>query len=132
MAAAETLPLAASAGLGRAKRIDDARGRYIESVKNSFPKGFASTASRSSSIAPMAPPTSVAPTALWELGAEVVPIGVAPDGTNINHECGADPPALHAGAVVATRRRHRHRARRRCRPADRRRREAARSSTATS
>ena len=65
----------------------------------------------------------VAPEALWELGAEVIPLGVTPDGLNINDDCGSTAPAAAAGDGGRERRRHRHRARRRRRPADRRRRE---------
>jgi phosphoglucosamine mutase len=63
----------------------------------------------------------VAPSALWELGADVVAIGVTPNGTNINDGVGSTAPARLSETVVGKRRRHRHRARRRCRPADRRR-----------
>ena len=58
----------------------------------------------------------VAPTVLWELGAEVIPIGVSPDGFNINANCGSTHPERAAGARRHARRRHRHRARRRRRP----------------
>ena len=73
----------------------------------------------------------VAPEALWELGAEVIKIGVEPNGRNINDKCGSTVArrAVRQGARDA--RRHRHRARRRCRPRRDRRREGPASSTAT-
>jgi phosphoglucosamine mutase len=84
--------LAPSAELGRAKRIDDAPGRYIEFVKSSFPKGM--TLERLKVVIDCAHGAAykVAPTVLWELGADVIPVGVEPNGTNINRDCGAVHP----------------------------------------
>ena len=74
--------------LGRAKRLDDAGGRYIEFVKNTFPKGLRLDGLKVVIDCANGAAYKVAPTVLWELGAEVVPMGVAPDGTNINSNCG--------------------------------------------
>src|ERR1044072_358463 len=84
--------LAPSAELGRAKRIDDAPGRYIEFVKSSFPKGLSLAGLKVVVDCANGAAYKVAPTVLWELGAEVIPMGVEPNGTNINRECGAMHP----------------------------------------
>src|SRR5262249_2987317 len=76
-------------GLGRAKRIDDAPGRYIEFVKNTFPKGLSLAGLKIVIDCANGAAYKVAPTVLWELGADVVPIAVEPNGTNINRDCGA-------------------------------------------
>jgi phosphoglucosamine mutase len=81
--------LAASAKLGRAKRLDDAAGRYIEFVKNTFPRGLRLDGLKVVVDCANGAAYKVAPTVLWELGAEVVPIGVQPDGFNINKDSGA-------------------------------------------
>ncbi len=81
--------LAPSAQLGRAKRIDDAQGRYIEFVKSSFPKGLSLEGLRVVVDCANGAAYKVAPTVLWELGADVVAIANEPDGTNINAGCGA-------------------------------------------
>ena len=75
-------------GLGRARRLDDAGGRYIEFVKSSFPRGLRLDGLKVVVDCANGAAYRVAPTVLWELGAEVVPLGVAPDGLNINRECG--------------------------------------------
>src|SRR5690242_21407696 len=79
--------LAPSAELGRAKRIDDAPGRYIEFVKSSFPKGLSLAGLKVVIDCANGAAYKVAPTVLWELGAEVIPMGVEPNGTNINRDC---------------------------------------------
>jgi phosphoglucosamine mutase len=84
--------LAASPELGRAKRIDDAPGRYIEFVKSSFPKGMSLEGLKVVIDCAHGAAYKVAPTVLWELGADVIPVGVEPDGTNINRNCGAVHP----------------------------------------
>lgn len=84
--------LAAPDQLGRAKRIDDAAGRYIEFVKATFPKGLRLNDMRIVIDCANGAAYKVAPTVLWELGAEVISIGVNPDGFNINKECGATHP----------------------------------------
>jgi phosphoglucosamine mutase len=74
--------------LGRAKRLDDAGGRYIEFVKGSFPKRLRLEGLRVVIDCAHGAAYKVAPTVLWELGAEVIPLGVSPDGLNINRDAG--------------------------------------------
>jgi phosphoglucosamine mutase len=81
--------LAPSAKLGRAKRIEDAPGRYMEFVKSSFPRGQTLDGLRIVVDCANGAAYKVAPTILWELGADVIAIGAEPDGTNINQNCGA-------------------------------------------
>jgi len=92
---------AAPSQLGRARRMDDARGRYVEFVKSSFPRGMRLDGLKIVVDCAHGAAYKVAPTVLWELGAEVVPIGVAPNGTNINERCGATYPETLAEAVLA-------------------------------
>ncbi|QEX23983.1 phosphoglucosamine mutase [Hypericibacter adhaerens] len=101
MAAHETLQAAPSAELGRALRLDDARGRYMEAVKRSFPKSLNLDGLKIVVDCAHGAAYRVAPTVLWELGAEVVAIGDAPDGFNINRECGATAPAALQKRVIA-------------------------------
>jgi phosphoglucosamine mutase len=75
-------------GLGRARRLDDAGGRYIEFVKNSFPRGLRLDGLKVVVDCANGAAYRVAPTVLWELGADVLPLGVTPDGLNINRDCG--------------------------------------------
>jgi phosphoglucosamine mutase len=89
MAAGETQKLAPSAQLGRARRIDDAAGRYMEFVKSSFPKGLRLEGLRIVIDCAHGAAYKVAPTVLWELGADVIAIANEPNGTNINDGCGA-------------------------------------------
>jgi phosphoglucosamine mutase len=89
--------------LGRAKRLDDAGGRYIEFVKQSFPKGLRLDGLRVVVDCAHGAAYKVAPTVFWELGAEVFSIGVSPDGTNINRECGALSPEQMRQEVIARR-----------------------------
>jgi phosphoglucosamine mutase len=92
--------LAAPADIGRARRLADAEGRYIEAVKSSAARGLDLTGLKIVVDCAHGAAYKVAPTVLWELGAEVVPLGVAPDGTNINRECGStDTAALRARVV---------------------------------
>ncbi len=93
--------LAAPDRLGRAMRLDDARGRYIEFVKNSFPKGLNLDGLKIVVDCANGAAYKVAPTVLWELGAEVVATGVDPDGININRDCGTVAPAAMQARVVA-------------------------------
>jgi phosphoglucosamine mutase len=81
--------LAAPAKLGRAKRIDDAQARYVEIVKATFPKHLTLKGLRIVIDAANGAAYKVAPVALYELGAEVFPIGVEPNGFNINEEVGS-------------------------------------------
>ena len=87
--------------LGRAKRLDDAPGRYIEYVKSTFPKGKRLDGMKIVVDCANGAAYKIAPTVLWELGAEVVPIGVKPNGTNINDKCGSTYPAALQEAVRA-------------------------------
>jgi phosphoglucosamine mutase len=89
--------------LGRAKRLDDAGGRYIEFVKQSFPKGLRLDGLRVVVDCAHGAAYKVAPTVFWELGAEVFPIAVTPDGLNINRECGALAPEQMRREVLARR-----------------------------
>ena len=86
--------------LGRAKRLDDAGGRYIEFVKSSFPKGLRLDGLRVVIDCAHGAAYKVAPTVLWELGAEVVALGVTPDGLNINRDSGTMAPQAMQRAVV--------------------------------
>jgi len=81
--------------LGKAKRLDDAVGRYIEYAKNSFPRGLRLDGLKIVVDCANGAAYKVAPTVLWELGAEVIPVAVNPDGFNINKECGS----LHTEAM---------------------------------
>jgi phosphoglucosamine mutase len=93
--------LAASALLGRARRLEDAAGRYIENAKASFPRGLTLDGIRVVVDCAHGAAYRVAPTVLRELGAEVIAIGVSPDGTNINHECGSTHPRYLCAEVLA-------------------------------
>ncbi len=87
-----TKKLAKSAALGRAKRIDGVQDRYIEFAKRTLPRNLSLDGMRIVVDCANGAAYSVAPAALWELGAELVSIGVEPDGFNINHECGSTAP----------------------------------------
>lgn len=95
--------LAGPKKLGRVARIDDAQARYIEIVKASFPRNMSLAGLRVVIDCAHGAAYKVAPLALYELGAEVVPLGVKPDGFNINDECGSTYPALLAKTVKETR-----------------------------
>ena len=84
--------LAKPADLGRAKRIEDAQARYIEFVKGTFPKKLRLEGLKVVIDCANGAAYKVAPAALWELGADVIPIGVEPNGFNINKECGSTSP----------------------------------------
>ena len=75
--------------LGRAKRLDDAVGRYIEYAKYTFPRGLRLDGLKIVVDCANGAAYKVAPTVLWELGAEVIPVAVNPDGFNINKGCGS-------------------------------------------
>src|ERR1700731_3006995 len=81
-------PRAAPAHLGRAKRLDDAGGRSIEFVKASLPRRLRLDGLKIVVDCANGAAYKVAPTVLWELGADVIPLGVSPDGLNINRDCG--------------------------------------------
>jgi phosphoglucosamine mutase len=92
--------LAASESLGQAQRLDDALGRYIEFVKNSFPRGLRLDGLKVVVDCANGAAYKVAPTVFYELGAEVVPVAVEPDGFNINEDCGATAPGNLCQAVL--------------------------------
>jgi phosphoglucosamine mutase len=99
----ETEPkLAKSELIGRARRIDDARGRYIHFAKSTFPENLRLDGLKVVIDCANGAAYHVAPEALWELGAEVVPIGVTPNGLNINEDCGSTKPQLLQETVVAS------------------------------
>jgi phosphoglucosamine mutase len=87
--------------IGRAKRIDDGRYRYVERVKSSFPRQMRLDGLKVVVDCANGAAYKVAPETLWELGAEVIPVGVAPNGTNINQSCGSTHPQVAAETVVA-------------------------------
>ncbi len=87
--------------LGRAMRLDDAQGRYLEFVKRTFPKELSLEGRKIVVDCANGAAYRVAPTVLWELGAEVIPIGVEPDGLNINKDCGSNSPDAMREQVVA-------------------------------
>ena len=91
--------LAEPRDLGRVVRVDDSQARYIEIVKATFPRNMGLNGLRVVIDCAHGAAYKVAPAALWELGAEVIPIGVEPNGLNINEECGSTHPKAMAKAV---------------------------------
>ncbi len=87
--------------IGRAKRIDDGRYRYVERVKSSFPRQLRLDGLKVVVDCANGAAHRVAPETLWELGAEVIPMGVSPNGHNINEGCGSTHPQAAAEMVVA-------------------------------
>jgi phosphoglucosamine mutase len=87
-----TKHLAKGRELGRAKRIDGVHDRYIEFAKRTLPRNLSLEGLRVVIDCANGAGYRVAPDALWELGADVIPIGVEPDGFNINRECGSTAP----------------------------------------
>jgi phosphoglucosamine mutase len=100
MEKADTGDLAEPQALGRAQRLEDARGRYTEYVKGTFPKEISLEGLKIVVDCANGAAYKVAPTVLWELGADVVPMAVAPDGFNINRECGATATDALARRVI--------------------------------
>ena len=94
--------LAKSEMIGRARRIDDARGRYVQFAKDTFPENLRLDGLKVVLDCANGAAYHVAPDALWELGAEVIPLGVSPDGLNINDHCGSTHPELMQETVVAS------------------------------
>lgn len=92
--------LAPPKALGRAARLEDAAGRYIEAAKATFPRGHTLDDLRIVVDCAHGAAYRVAPTVLWELGATVVGLGVEPDGFNINKECGSAVPEHLCAQVV--------------------------------
>src|SRR5262245_57250003 len=91
--------LAKSADLGRAKRIDGVRDRYIEFAKRTLPRNLSLEGLRVVIDCANGAAYQVAPEALWELGAEVIRFGVEPNGFNINKDCGSTEPGALAAKV---------------------------------
>ncbi len=94
--------LAAAENIGRAKRIDDAQARYIEYVKRTFPRRLTLENMRIVVDCANGAAYRVAPTVFWELGAEIIALGVSPDGMNINDECGSTFPEAMCRKVMET------------------------------
>jgi phosphoglucosamine mutase len=100
VAGEKAVTLSAADKLGRARRLDDARGRYIEIAKSTFPKGLRLEGLKLVVDCANGAAYNLAPKVFYELGAEVIPIGVDPDGFNINRDCGATAPETMRQAVV--------------------------------
>jgi phosphoglucosamine mutase len=94
--------LVAADKIGRAKRIDDARGRYVHFAKSTFPDRLRLDGLKVVIDCAHGAAYHVAPDALWELGAEVVTLGTSPDGTNINAGCGSTAPEALRETVIAS------------------------------
>ena len=92
--------LVGSRDLGRARRMEDAQGRYIEAVKAAFPSNLSLDGLKVVVDCANGAGYKVAPRVLYELGAEVIPIGVEPNGFNINDRCGATVPQSMRARVV--------------------------------
>ena len=86
--------------IGRAKRLEDAEGRYIEFAKRTLPRGMRLDGLKIVIDCANGAAYNVAPAALWELGADVVRIGVQPDGFNINKGCGSTDTDLMCRTVL--------------------------------
>jgi phosphoglucosamine mutase len=95
------IDLAAADDIGRAKRIDDAMGRYVEYAKTTFPAGLRLDGLKVVIDCANGAAYKAAPLVLWELGAEVISVGVTPNGKNINQMCGSTHTQTAAEAVVA-------------------------------
>lgn len=93
---------AQSENIGRAKRIDDGRFRYAERVKATFPHGMRLDGLKVVIDCANGAAYRVAPEVLWELGAEVIPVGVSPNGLNINQNCGSTDTAAAAAKIRET------------------------------
>ncbi|MEO0411950.1 MAG: phosphoglucosamine mutase [Pseudomonadota bacterium] len=90
------------ADLGRAKRLEDARGRYIEFAKSTFPSDLRLDGLKIVIDCANGAAYNVAPTVLWELGAEVITLGVSPNGFNINQDVGSTAPETMCQKVLET------------------------------
>ena len=95
----EIIPAQAN-NIGRAKRIDDGRFRYAERLKGTFPSGMRLDGLKVVIDCANGAGYKVAPEVLWELGATVIPVGVSPDGFNINEGCGSTAPRTAAETIV--------------------------------
>ena len=99
----EGVSLSAPENIGRARRIEDARGRYVEYAKTTLPHRRRLGGMRIVVDCANGAAYRTAPEVLWELGAEVIPLGVEPDGYNINLNCGSTRPEAAARKVLETR-----------------------------
>jgi phosphoglucosamine mutase len=97
------IPLANSEEIGRATRIEDAGARYIEFAKRTYPRDSNLDGLRIVIDTAHGASYRTAPTALWELGAEIIRIGDAPNGFNINEKCGSTAPQVMCEKVRETR-----------------------------
>ena len=97
---ASEVTLADPDDIGRARRIEDGRGRYQEFAKTTFPAGLRLDGLKVVIDCANGAAYKAAPEVLWELGADVIPIGVSPNGRNINDRCGSTHPMTAAEAVV--------------------------------
>ena len=97
---ADEIEPAEAANIGRAKRIDDGLFRYVERVKSTFPTDLRLDGLKVVVDCANGAAYRAAPQVLWELGAEVIPLGVAPNGTNINKGCGSTDTRLAAETVI--------------------------------
>ncbi|WP_439154863.1 phosphoglucosamine mutase [Yoonia sp.] len=88
--------------IGRAKRVDDGRFRYAERIKATFPAGMRLDGLKVVIDCANGAAHRVAPEVLWELGATVIPVGVKPNGLNINDGCGSTDIALAARTIRET------------------------------
>ncbi len=93
------LKLARPSALGRARRVDDVRARYVEFAKHTLPRNMSFEGMRVVIDCANGAAYKVAPEALWELGAEVFSVGVEPDGMNINRDVGSTSPVALAQKV---------------------------------
>jgi len=96
------VPLAPAANIGRARRVEDARGRYIHAAKSTFPEDLTLDGLKVVVDCANGAAYQVAPSALWELGAEVIAIGVTPNGKNINDGVGSTAPDTLCETVVGS------------------------------
>ncbi len=96
------IQLAAPPEIGRARRVEDAQGRYIHFAKSTFPEDLTLDGFKIVVDCANGAGYQVAPSALWELGAEVISLGVTPNGKNINDGVGSTAPGLLCETVVAS------------------------------
>ncbi len=99
----DAIPVANSDEIGRATRIEDAGARYIEFAKRTYPRDSNLDGLRIVIDTAHGASYKTAPTALWELGAEIIRIGDAPNGFNINEKCGSTAPQVMCDKVRETR-----------------------------
>lgn len=98
----EDVQLAEAADIGRAKRFEDAKGRYIHAIKMSLPEHIRLDGLKIVCDCANGAAYEVAPSVFWELGAEVITIGVSPNGLNINDKCGSTDVTTLQETVVAS------------------------------